>query len=312
MARILIFGGAGFIGSNLNEHLRDKNHTVGIFDNLTAIGSKELVAKTESVFQFDMVEKHSVESALREFKPEIIYHFAANSDIAASSLNPNLDLRNTFLTTQALIQSIDQIGAKPEVVFASSSAVYGEKTGLIPEGDVCNPISSYGWMKLASEELLNHAYSQGAISKLLIARFPNVTGKYQTHGVVHDLVKRALSKSGTLKVLGDGSQTKPFVLASELVEALQRIIEVMKVGTQSTINLSPTDRISVREIANLVRDAANPNSLVVFGTEPIGWAGDVNSYELSCARAEKNFGRLNFGTSEAAIRSAIDWSLSNA
>lgn len=284
-----------------------EGHKVHVFDNLLATGSQDLLSKVDRFYQSDMLDSKNVEAALLESQPDRIYHLAANSDISASALDPVHDLRNTLLTTQSLLQAMERTGSRAPLVFASSSAVYGEKQGKIVEDDVCNPVSSYGWMKLASENLIRHSFEQGLISKALIARFPNVTGAYQTHGVVLDLVKRSLSGANALTVLGDGSQTKPYVLASELVQILESYIEKIPAGRIVTANISPENRVSVRQIATWVVEMVNPGMEIQYGVNPFGWPGDVNSYELNCDLAKTDLGGLQFGDSEAAIKAAITW-----
>lgn len=311
MSHVLIFGGAGFIGSNLAELLLGQGHKVSVVDNLIATGSPEILAKSTRFFEIDMTDSNEVIKSIEITEPDRIYHLAANSDISASSANPGIDLRNTLETTQSLLRSIEKTGTRAPLIFASSSAVYGEKSGSIQESDVCLPISPYGWMKLASEKLIEHSFANGLLSKVLIARFPNVTGAYQTHGVVYDLVRRAKASSSELSVLGDGSQTKPYVLASELVVALESVILNLSDESSLTLNLSPRDRISVREIANLVRMEVSPELEISFGSAPKGWPGDVNSYELNCERAESLPFMPKFGSSENAIKSAIKWANKN-
>jgi len=307
----LVFGGAGFIGTNLTALLLSGGHQVHVFDNLLATGSEHLLTKVDTFFECDMLDTKQVELAIRNSQPDRIYHLAANSDISASAINPEHDLRNTLLTTQSLLLAMDRTGTSAPLVFASSSAVYGEKHGLIHEDVTCNPLSSYGWMKLASENLIQHYFNQGLISKGLIARFPNVTGEYQTHGVVHDLVKRALSGVNPLIVLGDGSQTKPYVLASELAGLLEKYIATIAEGKLVTANISPADRASVSQIATWVVERVNPTLSIRFGEKPSGWPGDVNSYELDCSLAEEQLGGLRFGDSESALKTAIDWAIEN-
>ena len=311
MSSVLVFGGAGFIGSNLISLLSSEGHQVHVFDNLLALGSRELLEKSDTFINADMLSTRTVELAINQTQPDRIYHLAANSDISASAINPVHDLKNTLLSTQSLLQAMERTGTTAPLVFASSSAVYGEKNGLISEDETCNPVSSYGWMKLASENLIQQYFEQGLISKGLIARFPNVTGAYQTHGVVHDLVKRALTGANPVKVLGDGTQTKPYVLASQLVIVLEKYISRVPEGQLITSNLSPSDRASVRQIADWVVERVNPKLDIEFGKNPFGWPGDVNSYELDCSRANSHLEGLGFGDSESALRAAIDWAIEN-
>jgi UDP-glucose 4-epimerase len=309
----LIFGGAGFIGTNLVEHLasKSKNERVVVFDNLSMGNPAEAFGvKGFELVVGDMTNFFQVLKAIDEYKPTKIYHLAANSDIAASSKNPNFDLDNTLISTVNLVAAMRALNSQADVVFASSSAVYGEHDGPISEEVGPSPISSYGWMKLASERVLEKAHSEGVISKCLIARFPNVTGRYQTHGVIHDLVKKLKANASELKVLGDGTQLKPYALASDLVENLERIIHSEWHGLKK-YNFAPSELTSVREIVATIVNVSTLNPRVVFGTEPFGWKGDINRYELDCSKVESDFGQLTFRTSSNAIIEATSWAWQN-
>lgn len=309
--KTLIFGGAGFIGTNLVENLARKNLTPIVFDNLSMGNPAEnFDVKGAELVLGEMTNFNQVLETIKKHEPTTIYHLAANSDISASSKNPNFDLDNTLISTVNLVAALRALNSKAEVVFASSSAVYGQHNGPISEELVPSPISSYGWMKLASERVLEIAHSEGVISKCLIARFPNVTGKYQTHGVIHDLVKKLKTDSTQLKVLGDGSQLKPYALASDLVANLERIIHADWDGLRK-YNLSPSELTSVREIATTIVGVSNLNPNVTFGSEPYGWKGDINKYELNCSKVEVDFGPLSFTPSSQAILAASNWAWHN-
>ena len=304
MERILIFGGAGFIGTNLVELLaKHKSFDIYVFDNLSMGSQLDKLGIKVNLIQSDMTCFSEVASALKAIKPNKIFHLAANSDIRASTANPRLDILNTLQTTTTLLQAL-KLSPVEDLVFSSSSAVYGVSPKKISEDDPCLPISSYGWMKLASEEVLKQSQAQGDIKRLFIARFPNVTGKWQTHGVVHDLVKRILVDNLELHVLGNGSQEKPYVLASELCLNLMAILESNWKG-ELTVNLSPASKTKVSEIATFVVEEMGLNTRILFGESPSGWVGDVPSYELNTVKSEQISKKIFFSESNHAIRESI-------
>lgn len=307
--RILVFGGAGFIGTNLVEHLMAKgNNEVFVFDNLSQGNQLDYLLDRPTLIVGDMTNAPLVARTMNEIQPHVIYHLAANSDVQASSSDSTPDIRDTLTSTVVLAIELAKSGLESQVIFASSSAVYGDQIGQINEDSPTKPVSSYGWMKLASEAVLEALAVSGALKKLLIARFPNVTGRYMTHGVVSDLVSQVALLPQALRVLGDGTQDKPFVLASDLVRELHRISE-MSTDSVTKLNFSPKDTITVKKIAELILSESGHPAKITFGESPIGWPGDVNRYQLSTEKIEALFGNLDFGTSENAIRQATRWAL---
>ena len=300
----LIFGGAGFIGSNLVRALQTQGQSVVVFDNMQM--GNQLSGLDVPQIAADMADSDAVLRVIKDVRPSRIFHLAANSDISASSLDPIFDLDNTLLTTVALSNALRHVDLRPELMFASSSAVYGEHHNAMNESTLRKPVSSYGWMKLASERILESLTKDGFVANCLIARFPNVTGLNQTHGVVYDLVRKLKSNPHELSVLGDGSQLKPYALASELVENILRVFNQPNKAF-SVYNFSPHNTVTVREIVTEIIAASGLNPEVVYGSEPVGWAGDINRYELDCSSVELDHGPLLFSNSEEAVKVSARW-----
>ena len=304
--KTLIFGGAGFIGANLASYLMDNEPgEILVFDNFS-MGNQIVRAGLEChVIEGDMTDFESVEAALRTFGPDRVFHLAANSDIAASARNPAFDLNNTMLTTAILAQVLRANPVK-ELVFASSSAIFGDVNGVIGEDTVPNPLSSYGWMKLASEYILGNLADDGVVEKYLCVRFPNVTGSWQTHGVVRDLIRKLRNNPEVLQVLGDGTQTKPYALASDLVTSILRICNASWSG-RLEVNLGPPDQVSVSEIVALILDVTKLQPAIQFGSSRSGWVGDVPEYKFDLGKLGEVLGENPFRSSRSAARASIEW-----
>ena len=311
MSRILIFGGAGFIGTNLVEKLqKEPSNQILVFDNLTLGNRLEMLSAKPNLVVADMTSDASVAEVLEKFKPDVIYHLAANSDISSSSENPIIDIDNTLMSTVVLSNALRQTTLNPAVIFASSSAVYGESPTSLSEKSRTSPISSYGWMKLASERLLEKLTNDGHVEKCLVVRFPNVTGSYQTHGVVHDLVKKLKSNNSELEILGNGSQSKPYALASELCQNFLKILNRNWSGFR-VYNLAPMGETRVSEIVQLLLQHTKLEPKVKFGESDTGWPGDINRYTLDCSKAHNEFEELVFLESTEAIKRSITWAWAN-
>jgi UDP-glucose 4-epimerase len=303
---ILIIGGAGFVGRNLIQELETQGQSninvVDVFLNSDANRFKTEFPKV-GLYRFNAAEGKSLASVIKNTHPHTIYHLAANSDIKLSSENPDYDIQNTFLTTANLLQSIPT-DLKPAIFFASSSAVYGPKSGPISESEVSNPISSYGWMKYASESLLLKAKSEDVISKLVIFRFPNVVGKHMTHGVIFDLINKLKETPSRLKVLGDGTQEKPYVLASRLVHVIVAAMSSSEIEFE-TYNISAKDRCKVSKIVEIIVKASALTPEIEYGRSRNGWIGDVPEYELQTNKLRETGLANEFESSEEAVEIAV-------
>jgi UDP-glucose 4-epimerase len=304
---VAILGGAGFIGSNLALHLQNKAKSeIVIFDNFSMGNQLERISSEKiKVTKGDATSFCELSKFLADTKPTTIYHLAANSDIASASKDSSLDIINTYMSTINLINCLKFTKAS-NVIFASSSAVYGEQKGKIQESVPFSPVSSYGWMKAASEVALNCAVEAGLVERLLIARFPNVTGAYQTHGVVFDLVNKIRVNESELDVLGNGYQTKPYLSASKLVETLELLLE-RDWRKNLTINIAPENRSNVRSIVNLILEYTGLNPKVNYEDSPQGWNGDIPSYELDTKLLKSILPSLELPSSEESILEGIHY-----
>jgi UDP-glucose 4-epimerase len=308
----LITGGAGFIASHLVTALLLRGHDIVAFDNLVRGKMCYLDAALASgrctFMQIDCSNlaafRTAVGKALEGRSGCAIWHLAANSDIPAGIADPNIDLRDTFLTTFNALLVMKEF-AIPEFHFASSSAVYGDFGDLeISEHDgPCQPISNYGAMKLASEGQISAALeSQGR--RASIFRFPNVVGTPATHGVIFDFVNKLLAQKSHLRVLGDGTQQKAYLHVDDLVSAMLFIAEAGSAKI-NLYNIGPRDAgVTVRFIAESVRDVVAPSAEIIYGHGNRGWVGDVPRFRYAIDRLAE-LGWEPSLSSEAAVRRAV-------
>jgi UDP-glucose 4-epimerase len=236
--------------------------------------------------------------------PEIVWHLAANSDIAAGVADASIDYQRTLQTTYAVIQAAKSEGVK-KIAFASTSAVYGERDDLLTEDSgPLLPISNYGATKLASEALLSAA-AEMFLERMWIFRFPNVVGSRATHGAVFDFVSRLASRPTSLTVLGDGSQTKPYLHVSELIEAMKFIV-AHATQRRNVFNIGPNDTgTSVTFIAEQVVARTSPSTDITYSGGDRGWVGDVPRFRYSTERLA-HLGWQPQLSSDRAVLRAID------
>ena len=303
MTKTLVLGGAGFIGTNLVQLLQKRNEDILVIDKCILGNKLEAANINVDLLKFDLNETDRLTSVIRNFEPDTIYHLAANSDISKSQVDEGIDLRETLGTTTSLCQALQNFSLA-KLVFASSSAIYGNSFGIINESTVPNPVSNYGKAKLISEISLRKLQQESDLKHLVITRFPNVTGRWQTHGVVFDLLLKIKNDISRLAVLGDGTQFKPYCLANELTLALTRISDSNKSGVLE-INLSPEDQVSVAEIVNEICFQLDISPDLEFGNSRSGWIGDVPEYKFDTKRSNQLLGSDFFSSSSAAIRESV-------
>jgi UDP-glucose 4-epimerase len=229
---------------------------------------------------------------------------AANSDIPAGVADYRVDLRQTFMTTVALLDVMKrcEIGV---IHFASSSAIYGDHGDTLIHENIgpLLPISNYGAMKLASEAQLRAAH-EAYVDRVSVFRFPNVIGVPATHGVILDFVRKLKATPDQLAVLGDGTQQKAYLHVSDLISAMLLIAD--RGEPFAIYNIGPADEgVTVRYIAEAVRDAFRPGAAILYGEGKRGWVGDVPRFRYS-VQLLMNTGWSPALDSRSAVARAVD------
>ena len=305
----IITGVAGTIGSNLAKYLIKKNHQVYGFDNLILGTLKNIYdLKKNKNFKFFKVdvsnESHLQKINLKNIKVDYLWLLAANSDIRAGIKDYKVDLQNTFMTTLASLNFFKKkLKKNSKIIFSSSSAVYGNYKNKFNEKEKkLVPISNYGENKLLSELYIKRFCIFNKL-KFLIFRFPNVVGKPFTHGVIFDLANK-LKKNKILRVLGDGSQKKPYVHVEELIKCMF-FLSIKKNDKHNTYLLGPNDNgVEVKEIAKNIKLLFKSNKKIEFGIKKIGWTGDVPIYSYNTSRLQSS-GFSFKNSSLEAVKKAI-------
>ena len=310
MSRVLIAGGAGFIGSHFTDRLlADPSVTaVTLYDNFTSgqewhyehhAGDARL-----HVVRGDVKDLPRLTEAMQGH--DTVIHLASNPDIARAATEPTVDFDEGTLLTQNVVEAM-RVAGVGSILYASGSGVYGELGEVEAPEDYgpLIPVSTYGASKLAGEALIaSYAYMFGITGSAF--RFGNVVGPRQTHGVGFDFVRRLKQDPTQLRILGDGSQSKSYIAVPDVVDAVL-LAWRSSTGPFSAYNVATGDYITVKEIAELAVECVGLDPGAVrfdYTGGDRGWKGDVPVVRLNIERI-----RSLGWTCRRSTREALRWSM---
>jgi len=293
---VIVAGGAGFIGVNFVKKIINYDQEIYIIDNFSS-GSKRWINLLNLDIKVNLYEcelsdfdetKLIFEKIIKNLNstPKL-WHFAANSDIPSGVENPQIDFRDTFMTTFNLLQICRTFNIR-FFYFASSSAVYGDHGNKLINEDTgpLMPISNYGAMKLASEAAC-FSSAECFLDDLRIYRFPNVVGMPATHGVILDFINKLNKDPYHLEVLGNGTQRKSYLHVDDLVEGMIYLAKRdLEIGQNPIFNLGPNnDFVTVSWIAERTIEIVSNKAKILYGEGDRGWIGDVPKFVYDTSKA---------------------------
>ena len=308
--KILVTGGAGFIGSHLCDVLIADGHNVTVVDNLV-LGKVENIEHliNNPNFRFlreDLNNGHAMNMIFMDGEFDMVYHLAANSDIKKGGKDTMVDYQLTFNTTFNVLQMMKKYEVK-KFFFASTSAIYGETYDVLNEDyGPLKPVSNYGAGKLASEAFIS-AFASTYHIQTWITRFPNVVGERFTHGVIYDFIHKLQNNPNELEVLGNGEQCKPYVYVKDLVAGIQFVINNSN-EPYNVYMLGSDTRTKVKEIAAMVIEEMGLNASIRYTGGDRGWVGDVPEFRYDLTKVN-NLGWKASYDSNGAVRKAIQMAL---
>jgi len=283
----LVTGGAGFIGSHLVDRLVADGWRVRVVDNLSN-GRLENLAQHRGNPDIDVTvgDLKDPETCLRAVEGvDVVFHYAANPEVRVSTTDPEIHFRENIVATFNLLEAMRRRGVR-ELVFASSSSVYGEPENIpVDEDAPVRPVSVYGASKAACESLI-HAYSRLYRIRAVVLRYANVVGPRLRHGVVYDLLMKLKRDRARLEVHGDGTQVRSYIYIDDAVNATMVAYERAGKGF-SVFNVASEDWITVRDVVQIIlRELGIESIEVVYRPvlHGIGWPGDVKRIALRIDR----------------------------
>lgn len=306
----LVIGGGGFIGSHLCKALLKAGNQVICIDNFS-IGTKSNIQEIKQnndfmLYEADASIKKSLDDIFKKERPEYVFHLAANSDIQASASNPDIEYKNTYTTTFQTLSCMRKYNVK-KLFFASTSAVYGDKRGVLLDETTpeLSPISYYGAAKLGSEALIS-AFSYLNDIEALIFRFPNVIGPKLTHGVIYDFYQKLQKNQKQLQILGDGKQSKPYIYVTDLINAIMMFKEKRKKGI-AIYNVGVEGETSVTQIADIIcKEMKLSDVEYVYTGGESGWKGDVPRFQYCIEKIHKAGWMASYSSDEAVKKTVRD------
>lgn len=301
--KILVTGGAGFIGSHLVDCLTEKGNRITVFDNLSSgkIGFIEnhLENPDFTLIKGDLLDHKAIERACKDI--DLVFHVAANPDVRLGASDTKIHFDQNILATYNLLEAMRKNSVK-KVAFTSTSTIYGE-AHIMPTPENYGPllpISLYGASKLACEALIT-SYSHTFDMQAWIFRFANIVGPRSTHGITVDFIRKLQENPIQLEILGDGKQEKSYLHVSECVDAILFAIEKSKEDV-NIFNIGSEDTISATGIGRAIVEEMKLSEVkFVYTGGSRGWKGDVPRMRLDIEKL-KDIGWKPAYTSERSVR----------
>ncbi len=304
MAKILVTGGAGFIGINLLEELLPL-HRLVVVDNLST-GKGGPILQDVHFYPMNILDEE-FEKIVAQEKPEFIIHLAAQINVPESFVNPIFDLETNILGTLKVLEAAQKNGVQ-KIIYPSSAAVYGSPQFLpITEEHPIEPMSFYGISKHTPEHYIQTYFHSYGLDYTVL-RFANVYGPWQEaggEGGVIAVFTDNLLKSKPLSIFGDGEQTRDFVFVKDVAGA---IMKSLSTGSHQILNIGSGRKVSVNQLFQQIK------SLTQSSIEPQylpNRPGDIRDSIFDIAKALKVLGWEPQTTLEQGLRLTMEWFLAH-
>lgn len=311
LTRILVTGGAGFIGSHFCDRALAQGAEVMAFDDLST--GRELFIKDAlknpkfQLYRGDIRSLEELNKACEKFRPTFIAHFAANADVRHGLKHPRRDLDYNTTGTWNVVESARLNGCK-NLVFSSTGSVYGEPEVFPTPETAPFPIqtSLYAASKLAGEGILS-AYALGYDMNITVFRFVSILGPRYSHGHVFDFIQKLKENPNRLRVLGNGMQFKSYLHVDDLMDGLWLTLAKNQSGFQ-VLNIGHDDALTVKTSISYILDELNLKPEIEFTGGERGWIGDSPRIQLDCAKL-KATGWSTRHTLETGVRQTVQYLL---
>lgn len=253
--KVLVTGGAGFIGSHIVDVLVEQGYETIVVDNLST-GNKAFIPSKAIFYKVD-IKSDSVDAIFKKERPDVVIHQAAQVDVSKSIKLPSVDAYENIMGTILLLEACKKYDVK-KIIYASSCSVYGETGDVsIQESFPVTPISFYGMSKYTPEVYLKLFYQQFGLPYTIL-RYANVYGPRQTpkgEGGVVSIFFEKLKNQKSFVIFGDGHQTRDFVYVKDVAEAN---VSALQKGNNESINIGTNTKTSINELYSLFEMLSAP------------------------------------------------------
>jgi len=302
LKKIIVTGGAGFIGSHVVDRLIVEGFEVAILDNISS-GNRLNINNDAKLYEVDLYNG-DISSVIKDFQPNLVFHLAAQSSVSVSESNPTEDASNNILGSLNLYQACKNTSVEKIILSSTGGAIYGNQNEFpCSENSSLNPISPYGVSKLSSEKYLE-VFAQLYGYQYTILRYGNVYGPRQNPsgeaGVI-SIFAGLLLKGESVKIFGDGSQQRDYIYISDVVDANLLAINA---ANKSIYNISANKATSVIEIFNIIKSLTKSTNNPVFMPRR---KSDVDKIVLNNLKATKELKWMPKVSLEDGIANTINY-----
>ena len=299
--KILLTGGAGFIGSNIADTLIENGHQVAIVDNLVTGHVENL--NPDAVFYEMDINNLEIDNIFSVEKPDIVIHHAAQVSVQKSIGAPIFDAKSNIMATINILDNCVKHKVK-KIIYASSAALYGVPQYLpIDERHKIDPISFYGISKYVPEKYIK-VYSDLYGLKYTIFRYSNVYGIRQSiegEGGVISIFTGKLINGDAPMIFGDGENTRDYINVFDIANANHRALTK---GDNEIFNISTNTRVSLNELYSVMKGIANYKGNAIYAPER---KGDIMHSSLDNTKAKNVLGWEPVVTLEKGLRNTINY-----
>lgn len=319
--KILITGGAGYIGSFMTRLLLDREHEVIVIDNLER-GHEEVVNKRAKFVKIDIKDKSLLDKFFKENKIDALMHFAGLISVEESNKNPDLYFQNNVLGSKNLFESAVSVGNVKKIIFSSTAAVYGNPMRIpIPEDHPKNPTSEYGKTKLQVERMLEFLREKDSFVSFVCLRYFNACGASldgdlgenhipETH--IIPLAIRALLNDEEFSLFGtdydtpDGTCIRDYIHVLDLIDAHVLVLNKLDEGSGGFYyNVGTGSGYSNRQVIEEIERVAGKRIRVV---EKERRAGDANTLVADPTKIKNELGFIpKHSDLETIVKTAWQW-----
>jgi UDP-glucose 4-epimerase len=313
--RVLVTGGAGFIGSHIIDELKQRGHDCAAVDNLST-GSRDNLPADVKLYETDVCDDGTVARVFDEFRPQWVCHQAAQMSVSRSVREPQYDARVNVLGLLNVLSRAQRTGVERFVFASSGGVLYGDVTNPAGEDHPADPISPYGITKWVGERYLQFYAREFGLTTVAL-RYANVYGPRQNPhgeaGVVAIFCKRMLAGESTT-INGDGLYSRDYVYGPDVAKANAAAFSAQLPGKFNAYNVGtavPTDvNVLAARLHAACQDLLRKRGSTVAVPEPNhgpARAGDLRSSLVSPAKAERELGWRPTVSLDAGLRETVEW-----